>query len=112
MPDYIYLLVGVAAFASGYYYGRQSYTEKTGYAAEPVPEGGWRCPRCGKPHASYDSFCSCGEKRENTNSSSRATPEANGSNAVQTVRQYKQLLDEGILTQEKFDNKKKQLLGL
>jgi len=28
------------------------------------------------------------------------------------IRKYKELLDEGIITQEEFDAKKKQLLGL
>lgn len=31
---------------------------------------------------------------------------------VETLRHYKELLDEGILTQEEFDTKKKELLGL
>ncbi len=32
--------------------------------------------------------------------------------AVKQIREYKQLLDEGIITQEDFDTKKKQLLGI
>ena len=31
---------------------------------------------------------------------------------IEEIRKYKQLLDEGIITQEEFDAKKKQLLGL
>lgn len=31
-------------------------------------------------------------------------------NNIQMLREYKQLLDEGILTQEEFDAKKKELL--
>lgn len=34
------------------------------------------------------------------------------SNITDQIREYKQLLDEGILTQEEFDEKKKQLLNL
>ena len=30
----------------------------------------------------------------------------------QKVREYKELLDSGVITQEEFDAKKKQLLGL
>lgn len=33
-------------------------------------------------------------------------------NAAKEIREYKQLLDDGIITQEEFDAKKKQLLGL
>lgn len=31
---------------------------------------------------------------------------------IETIKKYKELLDQGILTQEEFDTKKKQLLGL
>lgn len=33
-------------------------------------------------------------------------------NPVDELRKYKQLLDDGIITQTEFDTKKKQLLGL
>lgn len=33
-------------------------------------------------------------------------------NSIQKTRELKQLLDEGIITQEEFDIKKKELLGL
>ena len=41
-----------------------------------------------------------------------------GSNSINTIsaadeiRKYKELLDEGIITQEEYDAKRKQLLGL
>jgi len=34
------------------------------------------------------------------------------SSAADEIRKYKQLADEGIITQEEFEEKKKQLLGL
>jgi len=37
---------------------------------------------------------------------------AEGLEGAAKLKQYKQLLDDGILTQEEFDAKKKQLLGL
>lgn len=40
-----------------------------------------------------------------------ATPQSNTSN-TDDIREYKKLLDEGIITQEEFNAKKKQLLGL
>ena len=36
----------------------------------------------------------------------------NKSDAFDEIRKYKQLLDEGIITQEEFDVKKKELLNL
>ena len=114
MPVFLYIIFAAAIYVAGYYEGRNSYKEKTGYVAEPVPDRGWRCPSCGKPHASYDSFCSCGASRPKA-----AAPEASESNAApdtvdaaEEIRKYKQLLDEGILTQEEFDAKKKQILNL
>ena len=41
-----------------------------------------------------------------------AQPGAMNSNAIEQVRQLKELLDMGALTQEEFDTKKKELLGL
>ena len=39
-------------------------------------------------------------------------PSNNSSNSVDEIRKFKQLLDDGIITQEEFDAKKRQLLGL
>lgn len=40
------------------------------------------------------------------------TVSSTGFSAIDEIREYKQLLDEGIITQEEFDAKKKQLLDL
>lgn len=40
------------------------------------------------------------------------TPAAPATSPVDESKRYKELLDTGILTQEEFDAKKKQLLGL
>ena len=39
-------------------------------------------------------------------------PKQSGMSTADEIREYKALLDEGIITQEEFDAKKKQLLGL
>lgn len=44
--------------------------------------------------------------------SSETVSNNNINNAVEDIRKYKQLLDEGIITQEEFAAMKKQLLGL
>jgi len=41
-----------------------------------------------------------------------AQPLKNNNSDADVIRKYKQLLDDGIITQEEFDTKKKQLLGL
>ena len=43
------------------------------------------------------------EKKENVSSAD---------NSVEEILKYKQLLDSGILTQEEFEAKKKQILGI
>jgi hypothetical protein len=99
-----------------------------------VPVGGWKC-KCGRGNASYVSTCICGvskrsivfaddgaEKKKEVKAAPKqeAIPAAqSGENALLTeerkisaLKEYKELLDSGILSQEEFDAKKKQLLGL
>ena len=79
-----------------------------------LPEGSWKCENCGKLHPDTDSVCVCGASRPKAAdpkaSESKAAPDI--VDAAEEIRKYKQLFDEGILTQEEFDAKKKQLLGL
>lgn len=112
--DYWGLLIAVAIFAAGYFFGVESYKRKTRYAAEVVPDRGWRCPNCGKTHQSYEYVCSCGFDRSRINIIDKND---NGSDSlsadtIEELKKYKGLMDEGILTPEEFDVKKKQLLEL
>ena len=53
------------------------------------------------------------ESKPQPNASSlKVSSESSSSSAADEIRKYKQLLDEGIITQEEFEQKKKQLLGL
>ena len=78
--------------------------------------GGWRC-QCGRVHASYVSSCSCGSSKSGDPApapvpvAAPASEEDEVKNAA-AIREYKKLLDDGILTAEEFEAKKKQLLGL
>ena len=111
--DFVILLLMAAIFAAGYYAGVQSYKRRTRYAADEVPERGWRCPACGKTHHSYDVFCECGYSIAANNNAEQASDAGPlEDDAINDLRKYKALLDEGILTQEEFDAKKKQLLSL
>lgn len=47
-----------------------------------------------------------------TQTQNTTTTQSQDNNAIEQIKQLKQLLDEGIITQEEFDAKKKQLLGL
>ena len=94
--------------------------------------GGWKCS-CGRVNASYVSSCSCGKsksevrdaefkkkqeeerrqaeqkKREEIKKQAYVMDECN---KVSAIKEYKELMDAGIITQEEFEAKKKQLLGL
>jgi predicted Zn-dependent peptidase len=68
-------------------------------------------------HAAYVSSCVCGQSKTGipqytkTNINTKTTSTTASEN-ISTIREYKKLLDDGIITQEEFDAKKKQLLGL
>ena len=42
----------------------------------------------------------------------RKTSESTDSDQADDIRKYKKLLDDGIITQEEFEAKKKELLGM
>ena len=78
--------------------------------------GGWRC-QCGRVHASYVSSCSCGSSKSGDPApapvpvAAPASEEDEIKNAA-AIREYKKLLDAGIISAGEFEAKKKQLLGL
>ena len=91
-----------------------------------LANGGWKCS-CGIVQASYVSSCSCGkskhevqaaelkkkqeeEKRKEEQKKQAETMDE--SSKVAAIKEYKELMDAGIISQEEFEAKKKQLLGL
>ena len=78
-----------------------------------LESGGWRCV-CGRVNNDYVSSCACGRaKREgDVNVQEAIAIEQKEKDSITQLKEYKELLDSGILTQEEFDAKKKQLLGL
>ena len=78
--------------------------------------GGWKCS-CGRVNAAYASSCVCGKsKYKETVPESEPVQHAEAvadeiENAA-AIREYKKLMDDGIITAEEFEAKKKQLLGL
>ena len=98
---------------------------------EPVGDE-WKCT-CGRINKSYVSTCACGKSRRDVlnppkpqtakeqsaeqlppQRTAQETKPAGGPETelsrIEAIRKYKELLDEGILTQEEFEAKKKQLL--
>ena len=79
-----------------------------------LDEGGWKCV-CGRVNGYYVSSCACGRSKSegNVNNQIRIEPQKiEEKSDIAKIKEYKELLDCGIITQEEFDAKKKQLLGL
>lgn len=93
-----------------------SESEKKERERRLLSQGGWKCI-CGELNPYYVSSCVCGRNRnegEINNGKKPQTPkeETSAQSEIDMIRKYKELLDSGIITQEEFDAKKKQLLGL
>lgn len=79
-----------------------------------LSDGGWQCT-CGRANARYVSTCACGQSKDGNPKPEPAPAipmEESVDETVAAIREYKKLLDEGILTPEEFEAKKKQLLGI
>lgn len=52
------------------------------------------------------------DKRAASAARQEAAPQSNATAGAEELKRYKELLDSGVITQEEFDAKKKQILGL
>ena len=108
------------------YYGANYDPEVAAQMQAPPPDqehndqllasGGWQCA-CGKVNASYVSSCSCGRNKSGETAPEPAwvsdvVPEDGEIKNAAAIRAYKSLMDDGIITPEEFEAKKKQLLGI
>ena len=78
-------------------------------------DGSWKC-KCGAMNYSYETSCHrCGEKKpfdSKTNATTSSSPLPTQKSMTEQLEELKKMLDQGLITQEDFDAKKKQLLGL
>ena len=87
-------------------------------------EESWRCSRCTRMNPPYQTTCTCGitktesDRFYNEGDSQQSEPVAvplptskSVSEAEEIVR-FKKLLDDGVITEEEFQAKKKQILGI
>ena len=89
---------------------------------QTLSTGEWICPRCNKINASYVGTCACGGTRREYEAQKKAkeTPkpaitessEPKPVDPVQKIKEYKELLDMGAITQEEYDKKKAELLNM
>lgn len=109
-------------------YNPQGYAP--GYSTPNPGSNGWQCS-CGRFHPPYESSCVCGQtkhtvaaaraeaKKKAELAAAEAEAQKQAAKAAETesdkiaiLKQYKELMDNGVLTPEEFEAKKKQLLGL
>ncbi len=94
-----------------------------------LASGGWKCI-CGRVNAAYVSTCYCGRNKsdviaaqcrkeaeaakqnEQTKLADAQADHADELSKAAAIKEYKKLMDDGIISQDEFDRKKKQLLGL
>lgn len=97
--------------------------------AQQLKDGYWKC-LCGKLNPPYTTGCSCGltvseinkrkhqqekivaEQKENKQKEAEERNIASEKNNIVLLKEYKDLLDNGIITQEEFDKKKHELLNI
>ena len=87
---------------------------------DSIPAGGWKCAFCGTVHAKYTQMCGCGKSKNDTEKLNQPQPvvsleEKNKpdnieADNIEKIKKYKELLDMGIITQDEFETKKKELL--
>ena len=101
---------------------------KTYHSREPK-ENEWKCKKCGIINQNYVGTCSCGNRKQDNDTfvpadtiqTKSETIEGETQTALNNkstdlsvadeIKQFKELLDMGAITQEEFDRKKKDLLG-
>lgn len=112
-------IAAIVALAKPEYKHRDIYAEneRSQQAQERniLNSGGWKCD-CGRINAYYTSTCTCGKnKRDVLNArlnESKIVKSSNEQGTADEIKAFKQLLDDNVITQEEFEIKKRQLLGL
>lgn len=84
-------------------------------------EESWFCTNCGQRHDGSEYSCACGQNKlaipakkkitEETPTAPKAAEKANEEQTIRVLKEYKELMDAGIITPEEFEKKKKALIG-
>lgn len=109
---------GYSSYQSNDYQLKQMSREK--HENDILREGGWRCQRCNNVNPKYQTSCNCGyslseQKKyleEQHNKQKQQEELKMKEEKMKLVLSQKKMLDEGLITQEEFEEQKKQLLGL
>lgn len=77
---------------------------------------GWKCSKCGRVNYEYVGTCACGNDKLNNSAYIKRTTTVNNSQSnsfsiADEITKFKKLYDDGIISQEEFERKKKELLN-
>lgn len=120
-PDTVIIMVCVLIL-NIYIFGDTSTTQS--YASTNANR--WICPNCGAENSLSNTCATCGRNRysqpaieytQTVASVPAQTPavqttSTQGDSKIEEIKAYKELLDSGVITQEEFDKKKAELLGI
>lgn len=81
---------------------------------------GWKCDKCGRYNPEYTTRCACGMAKAVNETNRRIadkkakapSPQQQELDNLRLVKEYKELLDAGAITEAEFEAKKKELLSL
>ena len=99
---------GIAGALGGYYAASSNSTQNANDQLARMVDYS-KCPKCNSRNLRK---LSKAEFEQEKAAQPTATPTAPAASAADELKKFKELLDIGIITQEEFDAKKKQLLGL
>lgn len=79
--------------------------------ARLINEGGWKCAKCGRTNANYVTSCICGISKKEMQMKEKELNTSKLEN-LEVLAKYKELFDSGAITEEEFEKKKRQILGV
>ncbi|MBE6861508.1 MAG: SHOCT domain-containing protein [Ruminococcus sp.] len=93
-------------------YALSSYaTEKSN--SRIISEGGWKCHSCNRVNASYVTTCICGlSKKDSEKQKEEISARQNVKSEADALARYKKMYDDGLITEEEYLAKRKQVLGI
>ena len=78
--------------------------------------GGWKCHKCKRVNASYVTTCICGLSKEENQKLDKAAEKLAAQptviNEKDELAKFKKMFEDGIITEQEYQEKRKKILGL
>lgn len=88
---------------------RSSYIHMDDYAHMDY-ENEWKCYACGRINQNYVTTCLCGCDKNGKSTLPVPESKSGTGNVMSELKKYKEMLDAGLITDEDYENKKKELM--